>query len=74
MAKKCKCAPPGAPAWVMTYGDMMTLLLTFFIMLVALSEIKKEDQFRAIVKAVKKAFGMKGGGGEASANTARTCI
>lgn len=48
----------------MTYGDMMSLLLCFFIILVALSEIKKEDQYRAIVQEVKKAFGMKGGGGK----------
>ena len=62
--KKCKCPPEGAPEWVMTFGDMMSLLLTFFIMLLSLSEIKKEDEFRAIVKEVKKAFGMHGGGGK----------
>ena len=48
----------------MTYGDMMSLLLCFFIILVSLSEIKKEDQYRAIVEEVQKAFGMKGGGGK----------
>ncbi len=64
MGKKCKCPPEGAPEWVMTYGDMMSLLLCFFIILVALSEIKKEDEYRAIVEEVKKAFGMKGGGGK----------
>jgi len=64
MAKdKCKCPPAGAPEWVVTYGDMMTLLLCFFVILVSLSEIKKEDQYRAVVEAVQKAFGMKGGGG-----------
>jgi chemotaxis protein MotB len=30
--KKKKC-PTGAPAWMTTYGDMVTLLLTFFVML-----------------------------------------
>jgi chemotaxis protein MotB len=64
MSKKCKCPPPGAPDWVMTYGDMMSLLLTFFILLAALSELKKEDEFQAIVEQVKKSFGMKGGGGK----------
>ncbi len=64
MGKKCKCPPVGAPEWVLTYGDMMSLLLCFFIILVALSEIKKEDEYRAIVAEVKKAFGMKGGGGK----------
>ncbi len=47
----------------MTYGDMMSLLLTFFILLAALSELKKEDEFKAIVKEVKQSFGMAGGGG-----------
>ena len=64
MAKKCKCPPEGAPDWVMTYGDMMSLLLCFFIILVSLSEIKKEDHYRAIVEEIQKAFGMKGGGGK----------
>ena len=32
--KKCpKCPEEGAAAWLLTYGDMTTLLLTFFIML-----------------------------------------
>jgi chemotaxis protein MotB len=47
----------------MTYGDMMSLLLTFFILLLSLSEIKKEDEWEAVVEEVKKSFGMKGGGG-----------
>lgn len=59
-----KCPPVGAPEWVLTYGDMMSLLLVFFIMLVAMSEIKKEDEYKAIVQEVQKAFGMHGGGGK----------
>ncbi len=62
MPKK-KCPPVGAPEWVLTYGDMMSLLLVFFIMLVSMSEIKKEDEYKAIVEQVQKAFGMHGGGG-----------
>ena len=63
MPKREKKAPAGAPEWVLTYGDMMSLLLCFFIMLVALSEIKKEDKYQAVVRGVKAAFGMTGGGG-----------
>lgn len=33
--------PRGAPIWMTTYGDMVTLLLTFFVMLFAFSEIDK---------------------------------
>lgn len=47
----------GAPEWVLTYGDMMSLLLTFFIMLAALSEIKKEDQFEVLAEALRRRFG-----------------
>ena len=36
----------GIPEWVVTFGDMMSLLLTFFIMLVSLSEIKEEEKYQ----------------------------
>ena len=45
------------PEWVVTFGDMMSLLLTFFIMLVSLSEIKEEEKYQALVESVKKQFG-----------------
>ena len=41
--------PPGVPEWVVTYGDMMSLLLTFFIMLVSLSEVVADQKYRAIL-------------------------
>jgi len=55
---KCKCPPVGAPEWVLTYGDMMSLLLTFFILLAALSELKKEEQYTKIVHEIQATFGM----------------
>ncbi len=63
MGDKCNCPPEGAPEWVMTYGDLMSLLLTFFIMLVAISEIKKEEKFQIVVQHIQLAFGERGGGG-----------
>src|SRR5690554_2195761 len=35
--------PPGAPFWMTTFSDMVTLLLTFFVLIVSMStvEIKK---------------------------------
>jgi len=57
MAKKCKCPPPGAPDWVLTYGDMMSLLLTFFILLAALSELKEEEKYHKIVTEIQASFG-----------------
>ena len=49
--------PPGVPEWVVTYGDMMSLLLTFFIMLVSLSEIVAEKKYRAVLTALDKKMG-----------------
>ena len=63
MGKKCKCPPAGAPDWMVSYGDMMSLLLTFFILLAALSELKKEDEFKSIMQEVRASLGSKGGGG-----------
>lgn len=63
MAKKPKKDSGGVPEWVMTYGDLMSLLLVFFVLIVSLSEIKREDQYRAVVEKIQEAFGMKGGGG-----------
>jgi len=39
MAKRKKREPAGIPEWMVTFGDMMSLLLCFFIMLFALSTI-----------------------------------
>lgn len=50
-------AEPGVPEWVVTFGDMMSLLLTFFIMLVSMSEIKEEERFQAMVESMKQQFG-----------------
>jgi len=49
----------GVPEWVVTYGDMMSLLLTFFIMLVSLSELKSDKgKLRAALDAIREAFGV----------------
>lgn len=48
---------PGAPLWVVTFGDMMSLLLTFFIMLLSFSEIDA-IKYRAISNSIREAFGV----------------
>ncbi len=54
-------APPGVPEWVVTYGDMMSLLLTFFIMLVSLSEVKANQKFRAVLESLQQTIGYRAG-------------
>lgn len=49
--------PIAIPEWVVTFGDMMSLLLTFFIMLVSLSEIKEEETYQALVDSMQRQFG-----------------
>jgi chemotaxis protein MotB len=57
-----KRATAGAPAWMVTYGDMVTLLLTFFVLLLAMSEVKEEERLIEFMQAVREAFGYIGGG------------
>lgn len=50
MSKKKKKAPIllGAPEWMVTFGDLMSLLLTFFVLLFSVSEIKDKKIFDMI--------------------------
>jgi len=59
--KKRQRAEEGAPGWIVTYGDMVTLLLTFFVMLLAMSEVKQDDAFVEFMQAIREAFGYEGG-------------
>lgn len=42
--------------WLMTYGDMMTLLLTFFVLLFTMSETKM-DTFAQLVESLRSSIG-----------------
>ncbi|MBN4066678.1 hypothetical protein JYU14_01175 [Simkania negevensis] len=57
--KKCKCPKPGlsAPFFMLTYGDLMTLLLVFFVLLFAMSTIEVV-KFQAQIGAIKGALGI----------------
>ncbi len=64
MAKKHKCPPAGAPMWMVTYGDMMTLLLCFFVMLAALANFDEDKKmFMAALESIRRAFGSAGQAG-----------
>ncbi len=51
MKKKEKKAPEGAPAWMNTYGDMVTLVLTFFVLLFSMSTVDAQ-KFQALAAAL----------------------
>lgn len=46
----------GAPAWVVTFGDMMSLLLAFFVLLLSFSTVD-QMAFASIMGSLKEAFG-----------------
>lgn len=56
MAKKEK-QKPGAPLWMATFADMMSLLLTFFVLLLSMAEIDA-TRFRKVSGSLKMAFGV----------------
>lgn len=48
----------GAPAWMCTFADLMSLLLTFFVLLLSMSSTESA-KFRAMAGSLRDAFGMK---------------
>lgn len=54
--QKCKC-PAGIPAWVLTFADLMSLLMCFFVLLLSFSEMDVQ-KFKQIAGSLKAAFGV----------------
>ena len=48
--------PDGAPAWVMTFADLVTLLMVFFILLFAMGSIE-EEKWKQMKSSLKDALG-----------------
>ena len=55
--KKKKGEGGGVGAWMMTYSDMVTLLLTFFVLLISMSQID-EIKFDKAAGSLRGAFGV----------------
>ncbi len=47
----------GAPAWVVTFGDLMSLLLCFFVLLLSFSEMDRQ-KYKEVAGSLKEAFGI----------------
>ena len=50
-----ECPPAGAPAWMATFSDLVTLLLTFFVLLYAMSK-QDTSKFESVAGSIRKAF------------------
>ncbi len=59
--KKGDDQPPGSPAWMLTYGDMMTLLLVFFVLLYSFS-VMDLSKFQGFISALQSRLGVLDGG------------
>lgn len=56
--KKCpECPKVGAPEYMLTYGDMMTLLLTFFVVLISFSSVE-QNKFTMAISSMQGALGV----------------
>lgn len=53
--RKEASAAAGSPAWMTTFSDLMTLLLTFFILLFSMSSIS-EEKFRSLSQSLASSF------------------
>ena len=72
MARK-KDEGGGIPEWMCTFGDMMSLLLCFFIMLYSMSIIAPR-RWQAIADTFKQEFGYQGSSNTKSKNTKTTTV
>lgn len=57
MEEEVKCPPPGAPGWLATFADLMSLLMSFFVLLLAFSEMDAL-KFKQLAGSMAQAFGV----------------
>ncbi|RAU17388.1 type VI secretion system protein TssL [Nitrincola tibetensis] len=57
--EECNCPPckPGLPAWLATFGDLMSLLMCFFVLLLSFSEMDVL-RFKQLAGSMREAFGV----------------
>lgn len=57
MGVKKPVAPSGAPEWMCTFSDLMSLLLCLFILILAFSEVKQDRKYAEAVESLRTTFG-----------------
>ena len=50
----------GLPIWMATYSDMVTLMLTFFVLLLAMATFEDVRRVEAVFESIKSALGVDG--------------
>lgn len=56
-AKRLEQQPETDSSWMLSYGDLMSLLLALFVMIAAMSEVRADGRFARISDGVREAFG-----------------
>lgn len=59
---KQEAAKEGAPIWIISFADMMSLLMSFMVAMVAMSELKTNTKLKEVVLSFQTAVGYRGGG------------
>ena len=54
---ECPPCPDGIPGWVMTFADLMSLLMCFFVLLLSFSEMDAR-KFKRLAGELRNAFGV----------------
>lgn len=49
--------PPGTPAWMATFADLMSLLMCFFVLLLSFSQMDAQ-KYKQVAGSMKNAFGV----------------
>lgn len=59
---ECKCeeAPAGAPLWMATFSDLVTLLLTFFVLLLSMASFEEPAKVATVIQSIQTALSSAG--------------
>jgi len=57
LPQECNCPPPGAPGWMATFADMMSLLVCFFVLLLSFANMDIV-KFKKAMGSMKEALGV----------------
>ncbi len=55
-ADKCECEE-GLPEWIMSYADMITILMAFFVVMYSMAGSPDKSKEEAIFKSLRDQFG-----------------
>lgn len=58
MAKREPIPDPGLPEWLVTFADLMTILVVFFVLIISFS-IQDKDKLEIVAGSMRDAFGIK---------------